>query len=225
MAKKASLLTKFRPARPHTNRKGGYNGGEHLVVCDRSGQVYDSSNTRKEWTGLIVGRDQWEPRNAQEFRRGIREDIAVPQARPRSALESDLPITLDDVTVVSGSVVGGVYTSDALDETRPFVFWFVDLGSVLELVDATLSGVSLSGFLPSVIRQGVFLQRSDDNITYTNIEPNVGNFDGGLTGSATNYVVPINNSARFLRLAMIGGKGMGYTGALTQTGLTVARNV
>lgn len=214
-----------RAARPHTNRKGGYNSGEHLVVCDRSGKIYDSSNAKKEWNGLIVGRDEWEPRHPQEFRRGIREDIAVREARPGGAKSVNLATDIDDITAVSGSVVASVYTSAALDETRPFVFWTVDLGAEYDLTIVKLEGLALSGAPPAPVRRGVHLGYSDDDVTYTNLTPAIGAFSDGLQPAGATHIVTVNQTARYLRLAMIGGKGFGYAGQLSMTGLTVTRDV
>lgn len=214
-----------RPATPHTNRKGGYNSGEHLVVCDRSGKIYDSTNVRKEWNGLIVGRDEWEPRHPQEFRRGIREDIAVREARPGGAKTVNLATTIDDITPVSGSVVASVYTSAALDETRPFVFWTLDLGAAFDLTVVKLEGLALSGAAPAPIRRGVKFGISDDDVIYTDLDPAIGAFSDGLQPAGATHIVTINAQARYLRLAMIGGKGFGYTGELSMTGLTVTRDV
>lgn len=225
MSGEHNQLKGAKPATPHTNRKGGYQKGEHLVVCDRSGRVYDSSNTRKEWNGLIVGKDEWEPRHPQEFVRGIRENIAVKQARPGGVKSIDLSTTIDDITPVSGSVTSSVYTSGAADDTRPFVYWTVDLGSSLELEKALLSGVSMTGAPPSQIRRGVKMGYSTDNVTYTDIEPALGEFSDGLEGGAADFVVALNITARYLRLALIGGAGLGYTGTLSMTGLQVTKDV
>lgn len=48
-----------------------YIPGDHWVECQRCGQVHRSSKVRKEWTGLIVCSDCWEPRHPQDFVRGV----------------------------------------------------------------------------------------------------------------------------------------------------------
>lgn len=213
-----------KPASPHTNRKGGYNKGEHLVVCDRSGKVYDSSNTRREWNGLIVGKDEWEPRHPQEFRRGIREDIAVKEARPGAPSLSTLSASIDDITAVSGGVASGVYTSGAADNTRPFVYWTLDLGSTIDLARLTLADLSLIVAPPPVAR-GIFVGHSTDGASYTDVLPAIGAFGGGVMPVQGTYVVDLNVEARYLRLALQGGRGLGFSGVLSHGALTVERNV
>lgn len=214
-----------RPARPHTNRKGGYNRGEHLVVSDRSGFVYDSSKVTKEWTGLIVGEDECEPRHPQEFRRGIREDIAVREARPKSPTTATLPVSLADVSVVSGSVAGGVYTSDPATELRPLVYWTLDLGAEFDLVDISIEGLSLSGGGGALVRRGLRLGVSPDGAAYTDLNPPIGDFAGGVGPAPADYVASINAEGRFLRLALTAGRGVGFTGALSHGAITITRGV
>lgn len=62
--------------------KGGYRHGDFLRVCDRTGSLVYASETKKEWTGLIVREDVWEPRHPQDFVRGIKDKQAVPEPRP-----------------------------------------------------------------------------------------------------------------------------------------------
>lgn len=225
MKGRSNQLRGARPAQPHTNRKGGYNLGSHLVRCDRSGKIYDAENTRKEWTGLIVGKDEWEPRHPQEFVRGIREDIAVRDARPKQITQADLSTDIDDITAVSGSVVSSVYTSAAISDTRPFVFWTVDLGASYALDRAVITGLAFSGVAPDQISKGVYLDYSTDNVTYSELAAAVLEFDRGVTQAAKTAYISIGQTARYLRLALKKGAGLGFTETLTMTGLTVRKDV
>ena len=56
--------------------------GSHLFICDRCRLRYTSDKKRKEWTGLIVCEDCWEPRHPQDFVRARKEDTSVPDPRP-----------------------------------------------------------------------------------------------------------------------------------------------
>ena len=56
---------------------------EPWAICDRCGFKVPFSETRKEWTGLRVCKDDFEERHPQDFVRGRKEDIAVKDARPR----------------------------------------------------------------------------------------------------------------------------------------------
>jgi len=69
-----------RSARPE-----GYVLGQFKRVCDRTGRILLARDTRKEWNGLIVDKNEWEPRHPQEFVRGVMDDQTVPEPRPMPA--------------------------------------------------------------------------------------------------------------------------------------------
>ena len=225
MSGERNQLGRASPATPHDNRKGGFNKRDPLVISDRSGLTYDRSNTKKEWTGLIVGKDEWEPRHPQEFRRGIREDIAVKEARPGSPLTATLAVGLADLTAVSGAVAGGAYTSGAASEVRPFVYWTLDLGEALSLSRIDLASLGVTNAASPIIRQGFAIGYSSDNVTYTDVAPTLGAFSDGVGPAPTDYAVPLNITARYLRLALIDGRGLGFTGVLSHGAVTVVRNI
>jgi hypothetical protein len=58
--------------------------GDFNRICDRCGFQYKASETRKEWTGLIVCDRCWEERHPQEFVRGVPDKQAAPEPRPDS---------------------------------------------------------------------------------------------------------------------------------------------
>lgn len=62
-----------------------YRPGDHKMICDRSGFEMYASESRKEWNGLIVRRDFWEPRHPQDFLRAVPDYQHVPDARPEQA--------------------------------------------------------------------------------------------------------------------------------------------
>jgi hypothetical protein len=53
------------------------------AISDRSGQRYRYKDMRKEWNGLLVGKDEWEPKHPQlgPFRKVIDAE-ALRNARP-----------------------------------------------------------------------------------------------------------------------------------------------
>ena len=55
----------------------GWKSGDHWVECERTGMVIRSSDARKEWTGLVVAKEEWEPRHPQDFLRGIVDHTAA----------------------------------------------------------------------------------------------------------------------------------------------------
>jgi hypothetical protein len=61
---------------------GRYVPGDFYRVCDRTGFKVRSSLMRKEWTGRIVRSDSYEPRQPQDFVRGVADVQSVPDPRP-----------------------------------------------------------------------------------------------------------------------------------------------
>ena len=64
-----------------------YVTGEWRVICDRCGFRYHDVHLRREWTGLMtchgpMTNDCWEPRNAQDFVRGVRDKQSPEWSRP-----------------------------------------------------------------------------------------------------------------------------------------------
>lgn len=58
-------------------------GKNSYAISDRSGFRYRYKDMRKEWTGALVGRDEWEPKQPQlgPFRKVI-DAQALKDARP-----------------------------------------------------------------------------------------------------------------------------------------------
>lgn len=63
--------------------KRTYIPGNHLAVCDVCGFTVYRSDLRQRWDGMLVCTKDWEPRNAQDFVRGVQDNQAVHDARPR----------------------------------------------------------------------------------------------------------------------------------------------
>ena len=51
-------------------------------ICDRCGFEYPLNKLRKEWTGLKVCRDCWEPRHPQDRVKGVPDNQALHDPRP-----------------------------------------------------------------------------------------------------------------------------------------------
>lgn len=58
--------------------------GTWNAICDRCGSKFKFSMLKKEWDGLYVctAKDCWEPRQPQDYLRGIRDNMSVPISRP-----------------------------------------------------------------------------------------------------------------------------------------------
>lgn len=57
--------------------------GDHWVISDRTGRRIRASEARKEWTGAIVGPDEYEPRHPQDFVRSLADTMRADPQRPR----------------------------------------------------------------------------------------------------------------------------------------------
>lgn len=61
-----------------------YKPGSFYRICDRTGFAIRAERTQMEWNNLIVDRRVFEPRQPQDFVRGVNDDQTVPYARPRT---------------------------------------------------------------------------------------------------------------------------------------------
>lgn len=134
-----------------------YRMGGFLRSDDRSGFTRRADDTRKEWTGLEVGKDLWEARQPQDFVRGVADDQTVPDARPVSPDVFGGPIyaqTSADVSLratfiplnatngfSAGSKVGVMLDSGALFNTT-------------QVGAATASGIFIADFMPYTAQSG-----------------------------------------------------------------------
>ena len=62
--------------------KSRYDRGSWAVICDSCGRKYKASELQKRWDGLMVCQDDWEPRQPQDFVRGVADNQAPPWTRP-----------------------------------------------------------------------------------------------------------------------------------------------
>ena len=70
-----------------------YVGGEWYRICDRTGFKIRDVRTKKEWNGLIVRGQSWEPRQPQDLVQGVTDDQTVTEPRPRSTNQFIGPLT------------------------------------------------------------------------------------------------------------------------------------
>ena len=84
--------------------------GDHLIQCDITGQVCLRSEARLTWRGLLVSKQNWDPRHPQLDIRVPPEDISVPDARPfKGEFQSfGSDIVNDGVVQISDQIIGFV---------------------------------------------------------------------------------------------------------------------
>lgn len=96
--------------------------GSFYRIDDRTGFATRAERTRQEWTGLIVDRARWEPRQPQDFVKGVVDDQTVPLPRPRSVDAYDGPLhtfvtvagAIGDI-IVSVNSTARMYAGDEID--------------------------------------------------------------------------------------------------------------
>ena len=60
-----------------------YKKGGFWAICDVCGFKYRASQMRERWDGLMVCPDDWNPRQPQDFVKGVPEDTTTPWSRTR----------------------------------------------------------------------------------------------------------------------------------------------
>lgn len=65
--------------------KSFYRKGDWNAICDVCGRQYKASELKARWDGFMVCHGDWEPRQPQDFVRGVADTIKVPWSRPEPA--------------------------------------------------------------------------------------------------------------------------------------------
>jgi hypothetical protein len=88
-----------------------YASGKHAMgISDRSGRAYRVRDMLKEWTGAIVGRDEFETKQPQlNPRRAVADPEAIRNPRP-DRTEPAVEVLLEDGAFKSGSSGSAVIT-------------------------------------------------------------------------------------------------------------------
>ena len=105
--------------------------GDHYVIDDVTGQKVPASETRKQWNGAVVSRENFEPRHPQDFVKGRPERYRVRDPRPRpldvfvgpldTTLTADALPGATSLSVASSvRMEAGDFLSIMLDNGNPF---------------------------------------------------------------------------------------------------------
>ena len=65
-----------------TVQDGGYKRGGWWQISDIDGRKRRNGDCTREWTGSVVGIDEFSPRHPQDFVRGLADKQIVPLPRP-----------------------------------------------------------------------------------------------------------------------------------------------
>jgi hypothetical protein len=76
-----------------------YRKGLHLFMCQICASVHHSDVKRIMWNGAIVCPDCWNPREAQDFVRGVKDNQAVdnPSPEPEDVFLAPGEVTADSL--------------------------------------------------------------------------------------------------------------------------------
>lgn len=110
--------------------------GQWLAVCDICGMKYHSGDLKERWDGLMTCRQDWNPRQPQDFVRGIPDPQAVPWSRP----DVPPPFTQNPVSLAITDFYGAFMIDFANDIIIAFTTTVMPIGtraSVSPLVPGT----------------------------------------------------------------------------------------
>ena len=107
-------------------RNPGFKPGQHWVICDRCGFAVREGDAVQEWNGLVVCKDDFEPRHPQDFVRA-REDRQAPEGLHRSEptdvfREQDCDRSAIAGSAVAGCAIAGVASSGSSDSIPASTF-------------------------------------------------------------------------------------------------------
>jgi hypothetical protein len=62
-----------------------YTSGSWLAICDSCGRQFKAQELQLRWDNLMVCQGDWEPRQPQDFVKGVADLMRTPWARPESS--------------------------------------------------------------------------------------------------------------------------------------------
>lgn len=192
----------MRLTRSHTMRRGR-KSGEHLMISDRSGFRYPSSEIVREWTGAYVAKHEEESRHPQEFVRGVVDDYSVRNPRPQqnflftlstgnTATASSNLVTRDGDNLVTRD--GDTLRSRGETFTASDDIVNVDLS---DLDDVSFVVLNFSELTEGKDKLNIFT--SEDNVTYTPLDIPFVDILRALT-IGSDVRVPIGRRCRYVAL-------------------------
>lgn len=81
-------------ATPPKGRADYYAAGDWNAMCFRCGRKRKASTLKKQWQGYYVCPEHWEPRQPQDFVRGISDNPTAPWSQPWPVWEVLYPSSL-----------------------------------------------------------------------------------------------------------------------------------
>jgi hypothetical protein len=114
--------------------------GDYNAICDRCGCKFKFSQLKLEWDGLYVctANGCWEPRQPQDYVKGVRDDMAVPVSRP------DQPAVFLDTLYVT-PVTSTSLLSFAINRLKSLAVSVISTASILTQYFPSLGSKVLDG--------------------------------------------------------------------------------
>lgn len=177
--------------------------GQHMMVSDRSGFAFPASEIVRQWDGLLVHKDEEEPRHPQEFVRGVVDDYTVRDPRDRAPYEK---------TVSTGNTAA--YQVELVDRngnelidrdgniliTRGQLFTATD--NIIQADLGSVKAVSFVKLTATVLTEGkdrLNIYTSEDGVTYEGIySPSLDILRSLTLGEEKS--VPVGRRARYVAL-------------------------
>ena len=128
-----------------------YARGRHTqAICDRCGFQYHLLQLKKEWNGLRVCPECWEPKHPQLEIKSKYDPQAVRDPRPNNHQREDVNVLIRPGLTMTGFVgeALGVQVNDGVTVTGYEIT--SALGDPVETVDPVVSGVVATGNTPTV---------------------------------------------------------------------------
>jgi hypothetical protein len=90
--------------------QSNYDKGNWKGICDACGRIVKSSELQRRWDGFMVDERCWEPRQPQDFVRGVADYQAPPYTRPEQS-DSFIPFHFTPLlSYLSNSLVSIITT-------------------------------------------------------------------------------------------------------------------
>lgn len=170
-----------------------YADGQWNVICDQCGFKCKSKDIKKQWDGLEVCKRCWEPRQPQDFVRGVMDRQQVPFTRPDvdpTFTPGAQALPLPDNELIMSFTVGGSVSESGLfqvavgnataltyyvviGQPTSLSIGLVSDGAVVYLETPTTDGANMVGD---------YVIEHDETTAYFNL-------NGELIGS-TDYIAP-----------------------------------
>ena len=114
--------------------------GDYNAICDRCGSKFKFSDLKLEWDGLYVctANGCWEPRQPQDYVKGVRDDMSVPVSRP------DQPNVFLD-TIYVNPVICTSLLNFAINRLKSLVVSAISTASILTQYFPSLGSKVLDG--------------------------------------------------------------------------------